>query len=116
MAIDLRQFVAVAGDVLVYLPLLLAIKFVIVLGLLRARRISLRSAVLAGALVMPFDEVAYVIMASAHSGGLLSDHAYTIGLSAISLSFVVCPLLINLAYRLTANMVDVPEAVAPRLP
>lgn len=109
MAIDLKQLVSVAGDVLLYLPLLLTVKFIIVTGLLRLWRQPLRSAVLAGALLMPFDEVAYVIMASAHSGQLLSAHAYMIGLGAISLSFVACPLLISLAYRLSTRLVDVPQ-------
>jgi voltage-gated potassium channel Kch len=60
----------------------------------------LRPAILTGLLMMPFDEIAYVILASANASGLLSAREHTVGLSVISLSFVVSPVLINLGYKL----------------
>ena len=53
---------------------------------------------------MPFDEIAYVILASANANGLLNGRYYTIGLIAVSLSFVVSPLLINLGYKLIERL------------
>jgi CPA2 family monovalent cation:H+ antiporter-2 len=57
-----------------------------------------------GLLMMPFDEIAYVILASANASGLLSPRDYTLGLSVISLSFIVSPLLINLGYKLSERL------------
>jgi voltage-gated potassium channel Kch len=62
---------------------------------------------------MPLDEIAYVIFASAHESGLLSSRAYTIGLTMISFSFVVSPVLINLGYKLTDRLTSAPKPDAP---
>jgi len=119
MAIDLKQLFELKGDLLLYLPALLAIKFVVLLLLARAFGLGLRPAILTGVLMMPFDEIAYVIVASANSSGLLSPREYAVGLSMISLSFVVSPVLINLGYQLTERLKHArpagapPEAVAP---
>jgi len=104
MAIDLKQLFELKGDLLLYLPALLAIKFVVLFFLARAFGLALRPAILTGVLMMPFDEIAYVILASANSSGLLSPREYAVGLSVISLSFVLSPLLINLAYKLSERL------------
>jgi len=103
MAIDLKEVVALGGSLLFYLPVLLSIKFAILFVLALGFRLGLRAAFLTGLLLMPFDEIAYVIFASAKSNGLLNARSYTIGLTGISLSFVVSPLLINLGYKLSAR-------------
>jgi glutathione-regulated potassium-efflux system protein KefB len=104
MAIDLKQVVELGSELLLYLPALLLIKFVVIFVLARLFRLGPRSAFLTGLLSMPFDEIAYVILASANANGLLNGRYYTIGLIAVSLSFVVSPLLINLGYKLTERL------------
>lgn len=104
MAIDLRQVAGLRTDLLVYLPSLLLIKFVVLFILARTAGLPLRSAILTGSLMMPFDEIAYVILGSANANGLLSPRDYTVGLSLISFSFIVSPLLINLSYRLSNRL------------
>ena len=104
MAIDVRQLAGLAGELVLYLPALLLIKFAILLVLARLFGMQRRSAILTGVLMMPFDEFAYVILASANAHHLLSPAGYTLGLSIISLSFIVSPILINLAYRLSDRM------------
>jgi glutathione-regulated potassium-efflux system protein KefB len=104
MAIDLRQLAEIKADLLLYLPSLLLIKFVVLLALARLFRIGWRSAILTGVLMMPFDEIGYVILANANANDLLSQRAYAVGLSVISLSFIVSPLLINLAYSLSERL------------
>ena len=47
-----------------------------------------------------FDEIAYVVFSSAHKSGLLTERAYALGLTGISFSFVLSPVLINLGYKL----------------
>jgi len=104
MAIDLRQVAEFKTDLLLYLPALLVIKFVVLFMLARFFGFGLRSAVLTGSLMMPFDEIAYVILASANGNGLLSARDYTVGLTVVSFSFIVSPLLINLCYRLSDQL------------
>ena len=116
MAIDPKQLLELKGDLLLYLPALLLIKFVVLFLLARAFGFALRPAILTGVLMMPFDEIAYVILASANSSGLLSAREYTIGLSVISLSFVVSPLLINLGYKLSERLKHARPEGAPQEP
>src|SRR5262249_23016408 len=66
MAIEWREVAAFGPRFVLVLVGLLAIKFAIVLGLSRAFGMARRAAVLTGLLLMPFDEVGYVIFASAH--------------------------------------------------
>jgi glutathione-regulated potassium-efflux system protein KefB len=101
MAIDLKQVAEIKTELLLYLPALLLIKFAVLLVLTRLFRLGLRSSILVGLLMMPFDEIAYVILASANGNGLMSSRDYTVGLSMISFSFIVSPVLINLGYKLS---------------
>jgi glutathione-regulated potassium-efflux system ancillary protein KefC len=109
MATDLKEVAAVGGSLLIYLPVLLTIKFAISFVLALVFRLRVRASLLTGLLLMPFDEIAYVIFASAKANGLLSPRAYTIGLTVISLSFVVSPVLINLGYKLTDRLKRRPQ-------
>jgi len=104
MAIDPKQVVELKSELLLYLPALLLIKFVVIFVLARLFRLGSRPAFLTGLLSMPFDELAYVIFASANANRLLNGRDYTIGLIAVSLSFVVSPLLINLGYKLIERL------------
>jgi len=104
MAIDPAQVAELKWELLFYVPSLLLIKFVVLFALAWLFGLGLRSAILTGLLSMPFDEIGYVIFASANASGLLTLRDYTIGITVISLSFVVSPVLINLGYRLTADL------------
>lgn len=106
MAIDLRQVAEIKADLLLYLPSLLLIKFIVLIALARLFRIGWRSAILTGVLMMPFDEIGYVILANANANDLLSRRDYAVGLSVISLSFIVSPVLISLAYKLSDRLGD----------
>ncbi len=113
MAINLKEVAALGAQFLLALPSLLLIKFAIVFVLASIFGLGLRSAVLAGLLLMPLDEIAYVIFASAHENGLLSARAYTVGLTMISFSFVLSPVLINLGYKLSDRLTGTPTPDIP---
>jgi glutathione-regulated potassium-efflux system protein KefB len=113
MAIDLKEVAALGGQFLLALPALLLIKFAVAFVLALVFGLGLRSAVLAGLLLMPLDEIAYVIFASAHGSGLLSDRAYTVGLTMISFSFVLSPVLINLGYKWSDRLASAPKPDVP---
>jgi glutathione-regulated potassium-efflux system protein KefB len=116
MAIDLKEVLELKWDLLLYLPSLLAIKFTVLFVLARLFGFGLRPAVLTGLLMMPFDEIGYVIFASANAASLLTPRDYTIGITVITLSFLVSPLLINLGYRLTERLDGGSVDKAPPMP
>jgi len=101
MSINLKEVIGIGGELLFYLPSLLLLKVAVVVGLGLFFRLGFRPSVLAGLLLAPFDEIAYVIFSSAHGSGLLTERAYAMGLTGISFSFAVSPVLINLGYKLT---------------
>jgi glutathione-regulated potassium-efflux system protein KefB len=100
MSINLKEVIGIGGELLYYLPALLLLKVAVVIALGLFFRLGFRASVLAGLLLAPFDEIAYVIFSSAHGSGLLTERAYAMGLTGISFSFVVSPVLINLGYQL----------------
>jgi len=104
MAIGLHELAAMRSQLALYLPLMLIIKFAVLGILALAFRLGRRAAFLAGLLMMPFDEIGYLILASAHSYDLLPADHYALGLAMISFSFIVSPPLINFGYRLADRM------------
>ncbi|HTR64026.1 MAG TPA: cation:proton antiporter [Candidatus Binataceae bacterium] len=109
MSINLRELAAIGGPLMYYLPVFFLIKTGIVIALALGFRLGFRTSVLAGLLLAPFDEIGYVIFASAHESGLLTERAYAMGLMGISFSFVVSPLLINLGYKLVERFPTEPN-------
>jgi glutathione-regulated potassium-efflux system protein KefB len=100
MSINPRDVAGVGWELLAVLPVLLLVKVGIVAALARLFGVASSEALLAGLLLAPFDEIGYVIFASAHQSGLLKGNAYALGLTLISFSFIVSPLMINLGYRM----------------
>jgi glutathione-regulated potassium-efflux system protein KefB len=104
MALDWREVLAAGGGPMMLLLALLAVKVGVGVGLGLVFRFGLRASLLTAVLLMPFDEVGYVILGSARSTGLLSPRVYALSLTFISVSFIISPLLVNLTYRLTAHL------------
>src|SRR5215510_957782 len=100
MSIDLEEVIGIGGELFFYLPTLFLIKIAVVIAVGLGFRLGLRASVLAGLLLAPFDEIAYVVFSSAHKSGLLTERAYALSLTGISFSFVLSPVLINLGYKL----------------
>src|SRR5262247_538114 len=100
MSINLNEVIAIGGELFYYLPTLFLIKIAVVILLGLGFRLGLRASVLAGLLLAPFDEIAYVVFSSAHKSGLLTARAYALSLTGISFSFVLSPVLINLGYKM----------------
>jgi glutathione-regulated potassium-efflux system protein KefB len=113
MSINLREVSALGGQLLHYLPILFLLKIALGIALAMAFRLGVRTSVLVGLLLAPFDEIAYIIFTSAHTSGLLTDRAYTLGLIMISFSFIVSPLLINLGYTLADRFTKEPSPDLP---
>ena len=114
MALDLEQLAQSKREILLYLPALLLVKLLVLFVLARAFRLGLRSAVLTALLMMPCDEIAYVIFASASANGLMNARDHTVGLAVISVSFIVSPMLINLGYKLSDRWIRRPTSAGTR--
>jgi glutathione-regulated potassium-efflux system ancillary protein KefC len=99
MAIDLKEAATFRAELLFYLPTILLLKVAVVYGAARAFSVEPRAAFLGALLLMPLDEIGYVIFASANAHGLLSARGHTLALLAISCSFLVSPIVINLGLR-----------------
>jgi glutathione-regulated potassium-efflux system ancillary protein KefC len=106
MSINFQEVIETGAPLLHYLPTLFLIKIALVIVLALGFRLGLRTSVLAGLLLAPFDEIAFVVFSSAHKSGLLTERAYTLGLMGISFSFVVSPVLINLGYKLVDRLAE----------
>src|SRR4030095_14203534 len=104
MSINLKEVIGIGAELLYYLPSLLLIKIAVVIALGLIFRLGSRASVLAGLLLAPFDEIAYIIFSSAYRSGLLTERAYAMSLTGISFSFIASPVLINLGYRLAARL------------
>lgn len=104
MSINLREVIETGAPLLHYLPTLFLPKIAVVIVRALGFRLGLLTSALAGLLLAPFDEIAFVVFSSAHKSGLLAEHAYALGLMGISFSFVVSPVLINLGYKLVDRL------------
>src|SRR5262249_30806127 len=113
MSINFSEVIALSGQLLYYLPTLFLIKIVLVIWLALAFRLGFCPSFLVGLLLAPFDEIAYIIFTSAHRSGLLTDQGYTLGLTVISFSFIVSPVLINVGYRLSERFAKEPKPDLP---
>lgn len=113
MALDWQEVLAAGPGPLLLIGVLLAVKFGVAASLGLLFRQGRDAALLMGALLMPFDEVGYVIFASARATGLLGPRLYALGLTFISVSFIVSPMVINLVYLLTRRMQRAATSVEP---
>ncbi len=109
MAIDPDEIFAMNSQLLVFLPALFVVKGVIGYAVFRAGKLQPRDAMMVALLLIPLDEIAFVIFAGARDNGLLDARGYAISLTVLSLSFMVSPILINIGYRLTARRTAVPQ-------
>ena len=99
MAMDPAQIAAQGWDLLLLVPGVFAIKLAAAYTAARAGGIRPEDAFVASLVDTPLDEIAYVIFASARSVGLMDDRAYAVGLTGLSISFVISPLAIDFGYR-----------------
>jgi Kef-type K+ transport system membrane component KefB/voltage-gated potassium channel Kch len=113
MAIDPNEVFAMKSQLLLFLPALFVVKGAIGYAVFRAGRLQPRDAMMVALLLVPLDEIAFVIFAGARDNGLLDARGYAISLTVLSLSFVVSPILIDIGYRLTAERAAGPRDAGP---
>jgi glutathione-regulated potassium-efflux system ancillary protein KefC len=114
MAIDLKEAAAFRAELLFYVTAVLFIKFALVYVIAQTFKVDRSAALLSGLLLMPLDEIGYVIFASAHQHGLLTERAYVLALLSISASFLVSPIAINLGFRWAPTVQPLKRDTAPR--
>jgi len=116
MAIDPNEIFAMKSQLAVFLPAIFVVKVAIGYAVARAGKLQPRDALMAALLLMPLDEIAFVIFAGARDNGLLDARGYAISLTVLSLSFMVSPIAINVGYRLTARGAREPQGSGPPAP
>ena len=113
MAIDLKEVALFRGEVLFYVTVVLGIKVIVGYVVARAFHVDRKASLLSALLLMPLDEIAFVVFASARQYGLLNAHAHTLALLAISLSFIVSPIAINIGFRIASWRRRAPGPASP---
>jgi len=113
MSIDLKEVALFHGEVLFYVTVVLGIKVIVGYVIARAFHVDRKASLLSAMLLMPLDEIAFVVFASARQYGLLNAHAHTLALLAISLSFIVSPIAINVGFRIASWRRRAPRVASP---
>jgi Kef-type K+ transport system membrane component KefB len=113
MAIDPATIAGEWKLLLAMLPAIFVVKVAVVYAALRAaRKVTHQDAFMVAVLLMPLDEIAFVIFAGARDTGLIDAAGYTISLSVLSLSFLIGPLAIEAARRITSSSGPAPSPAA----
>ena len=110
MAIDPRQTASMAGDILIYVPAIFVVKVAVGYAAARVAGLDNRDAGIVSLLLMPLDEIAFVIFASARDAGLMDARGYALSLAVLSASFLLAPLAIEAGYRLASRRGTAPDA------
>lgn len=110
MAIDPGQIASMGRELLLYVPAIFLVKLAVGYGAVRVAGLATRDAAIVSLLLMPLDEIAFVIFASARDGGLMDARGYALSLAVLSASFLLAPLAINAGYRLASRREEAPDA------
>jgi Kef-type K+ transport system membrane component KefB len=110
MAIDPRQTVSMAGALLLYVPAIFVVKVAVGYAVARGAGLATRDAAIVSLLLMPLDEIAFVIFAGARDAGLIDARGHALSLAVLSASFLLAPLAIEAGYRLASRRGTAPDA------
>ncbi len=75
----------------------------------RGAGLATRDAAIVSLLLMPLDEIAFVIFAGARDAGLIDARGHALSLAVLSASFLLAPLAIEAGYRLASRRGAAPE-------
>jgi Kef-type K+ transport system membrane component KefB len=110
MAIDPRQIASMAGELVLYVPAIFLVKVAVGYVVARGAGLANRDAAIVSLLLMPLDEIAFVIFAGARDAGLMDARGYALSLAVLSASFLLAPLAIEAGYRLASRRGAAPDA------
>ena len=110
MAIDPGEIASMWRELLLYVPAIFLVKLAVGYAVIRVARLATRDAAIVSLLLMPLDEIAFVIFAGARDGGLMDPRGYALSLAVLSASFLLAPLAIEAGYRIASRRGAAPDA------
>jgi voltage-gated potassium channel Kch len=110
MAIDPGQIASMWRELVLYVPAIFLVKVAVGYAAARVAGLATRDAAIVSLLLMPLDEIAFVIFAGARDGGLMDPRGDALSLAVLSASFLLAPLAIEAGYRLASRREAAPDA------
>ncbi len=95
MSIDVGALVQDWATLLVHVPVVLAIKAAVLIGLVLAFGLGLATAIRTGFYLSQVGEFAFVLLGAAAAAGLVGGDGHTLALLVVAISMVLTPLLVK---------------------
>ena len=95
MSIDVGALVQDWAALLVHVPVVLAIKAAVLIGLVLAFGLGLATAIRTGFYLSQVGEFAFVLLGAAAAAGLVGGDGHTLALLVVAISMVLTPLLVK---------------------
>jgi glutathione-regulated potassium-efflux system protein KefB len=103
MSIDVGALVNDWAALLVHVPVVLAIKGVVLIGLVLAFGIGRDTAIRTGFYLSQVGEFAFVLLGAATVAGLLSADGHTLAMLVVAVSMILTPLMVKAGTRLAGH-------------
>jgi glutathione-regulated potassium-efflux system protein KefB len=110
MSIDVNALLRDWDSLVVHVPIVLAIKIAVLIGLTLAFGIGRQAAIRTGFYLSQVGEFAFVLLGAAAVAGLLSAEGHTLAMLVVAVSMVATPLMVKAGDRLAGRLR--PAAVA----
>jgi glutathione-regulated potassium-efflux system protein KefB len=103
MSIDVGALLRDWAALLVHVPVVLAIKGAVLIGLVLAFGISRAAAIRTGFFLSQVGEFAFVLLGAAAVAGLLSGEGHTLAMLVVAVSMILTPLMVKVGNQLASR-------------
>ncbi len=110
MSIDVNALILDEAALLAHVPAVLAIKAVVLIGLVLAFGISRSAAIRTGFYLSQVGEFAFVLLGAAAVAGLLTDETHTLTMLIVAVSMILTPLMVQAGDRLASRFRSAPAS------
>jgi len=111
MSIDVGALVRDWEALLVHVPVVLAVKGAVLIGLVLALGIAPSAAIRTGFYLSQVGEFAFVLLGAAAVAGLLSAGGHTLAMLVVAVSMILTPLMVKAGDRLASRFQTMPASV-----
>ena len=108
MSIDVGAMVHDWAALLVHIPVVLAVKGAVLIGLVLAFGIARSAAIRTGFYLSQVGEFAFVLLGAAAVAGLLSAEGHTLAMLVVAVSMILTPLMVKAGDRLASRFQTMP--------
>jgi Kef-type K+ transport system membrane component KefB len=110
MSIDVGAMVRDWAALLVHIPVVLAIKGAVLIGLVLVFGIARSAAIRTGFYLSQVGEFAFVLLGAAAVAGLLSAEGHTLSMLVVAVSMILTPLMVKAGDRLASRFQTMPAS------